>query len=61
MNELFSERFEAAPRGNNLGQYLRAILIVLQHPLDGAELTGDLARSDNRSAPFLFGMFAHDC
>lgn len=56
MNELFSERFEAAARGNNLSQYLHAILIVLQHPLDGAELAGDLARPDNRSAPFLLGM-----
>ena len=64
MNQLFREGFQAAPGGDDLGEDFRAVAILIQHPLDGAELAGDLAHADDGGAAFLPGVlmtvfFAH--
>ena len=62
VDKLFGERFEAAPRGNDLIQNLRAIAIFGKHPLHGIKLADDLANADNEGTLFLFRMvmiFAH--
>src|SRR5678815_1970127 len=56
MNQLFSQRFQPAPGGDDLRQDFRAISIFGQHLLHGVELADDFAHSHNRGAAFLFGM-----
>ena len=53
MNQLFGERFQAAPGGDDLGEDFRAVAIFVQHPFHRVELTDDLADADNGSTAAL--------
>ena len=62
MNQLFGQRFQAAPGGDKLHENLRAIAVVRQHPLDGIELTDNFPDPHHQGAAFILGMpvdFAH--
>ena len=56
VNQLFRQRFQAATGRNDLREDLRAVPVLLQHPLDCAELAGDLANPDNGSAALFLRM-----
>ena len=56
MNQLFGQRFQPAPGGDNLREDFRAVAVFVQHPLDRVELTDNFAHPDNRGAALLFGM-----
>ena len=56
MNQLFGQRFQPAPGGDNLREDFRAVPVFVQHPFDGVELTDNFAHPDNRGAALLFGM-----
>ena len=56
VNQFFGQRFQAATGGNDLCEYLRAIAVLLQHPLDGTELADNFANADNGSATLFLGV-----
>ena len=56
MDQLFRQRLQPSAGGDDLREDFRADAILVQHPLDGTKLAGDLAHADNRGAAFLLGM-----
>ena len=47
MDQLFGERFQATPSGDDLEQNFRTVAILVDHSLDGVELADDLAHPDD--------------
>jgi len=56
VNQRFRQRLEGFSRGNQLHQYLRAVAVFFEHPLNGVQLADDAAYPELLGVTLAAGM-----